>query len=115
MTPGFARTLSGHRGRSSNVVISLLLLMLLAVCRVNHGVQTMYEFAEEAGCMERSRYFGFSKGVQALLVTVGLAIVEPCIAIVQQCIAVYIYTYVLVFSSFIRFLFLKPCMQLYCS
>lgn len=27
----------------------------------NHGVQTMYEFAEDAGGMERSRYFGYSK------------------------------------------------------
>eukprot|EP00878_Enallax_costatus_P014078 GHUV01014723.1.p1 GENE.GHUV01014723.1~~GHUV01014723.1.p1 ORF type:complete len:200 (+),score=36.28 GHUV01014723.1:956-1555(+) len=27
----------------------------------NHGVQTMYEFAADAGSMERSRYFGFSK------------------------------------------------------
>eukprot|EP00197_Chlamydomonas_leiostraca_P003937 CAMPEP_0202869480 /NCGR_PEP_ID=MMETSP1391-20130828/12476_1 /ASSEMBLY_ACC=CAM_ASM_000867 /TAXON_ID=1034604 /ORGANISM="Chlamydomonas leiostraca, Strain SAG 11-49" /LENGTH=151 /DNA_ID=CAMNT_0049549801 /DNA_START=116 /DNA_END=571 /DNA_ORIENTATION=- len=24
---------------------------------INHGIQTMYEFAEEAGSMERSRYF----------------------------------------------------------
>jgi len=30
--------------------------------RDNHGVQTMYEFAEDCGSMERSRYFGFSKG-----------------------------------------------------
>lgn len=27
----------------------------------NHGVQTLYEFAEDCGSMERSRYFGFSK------------------------------------------------------
>eukprot|EP00803_Ostreobium_quekettii_P007525 evm.model.scf_596.2 EVM.evm.TU.scf_596.2 scf_596:17060-18977(+) len=27
----------------------------------NHGVQTLYEFAEDAGGMERSGYFGFSK------------------------------------------------------
>jgi hypothetical protein len=40
----------------------LLLLTMLWMRRVNHGVQTMYEFAEEAGSMERSRYFGFSKG-----------------------------------------------------
>uniref|UniRef100_A0A383VFR9 Uncharacterized protein n=1 Tax=Tetradesmus obliquus TaxID=3088 RepID=A0A383VFR9_TETOB len=32
----------------------------------NHGVQTMYEFAEEAGGMERSRYFGFSKDLYHL-------------------------------------------------
>lgn len=29
--------------------------------RNNHGVMTAYEFAEEAGSMERSRYFGYSK------------------------------------------------------
>ena len=29
--------------------------------RPNHGIQTMYEFAEDAGDMERSKYFGFSK------------------------------------------------------
>lgn len=29
--------------------------------RPNHGIQTMYAFAEDAGGMERSRYFGFSK------------------------------------------------------
>lgn len=34
---------------------------MLVCCRTNHGIQTMYEFAEDAGSMERSRYFGFSK------------------------------------------------------
>ncbi|GFR48818.1 hypothetical protein Agub_g10770, partial [Astrephomene gubernaculifera] len=28
---------------------------------LNHGIQTAYEFAADAGGMERSRYFGFSK------------------------------------------------------
>lgn len=32
----------------------------------NHGVQTMYEFAADAGSMERSRYFGFSKDLYHL-------------------------------------------------
>ncbi|KAK9829769.1 hypothetical protein WJX72_007786 [[Myrmecia] bisecta] len=27
----------------------------------DHGIQTMYEFGEDIGGMERSRYFGFSK------------------------------------------------------
>jgi len=27
----------------------------------NHGIQTAYEFSEDAGSMERSMYFGFSK------------------------------------------------------
>jgi|Laugresbdmm110sd_1035091.scaffolds.fasta_scaffold104620_1 hypothetical protein len=30
--------------------------------RADHGVHVLYEFALEAGSMERSRYFGFSKG-----------------------------------------------------
>eukprot|EP00955_Chlamydomonas_euryale_P097402 365072-Chlamydomonas_euryale.AAC.20 len=30
------------------------------VPRMNHGVQTLYEYAVDAGSMERSRYFGFS-------------------------------------------------------
>lgn len=29
--------------------------------RADHGVAVMYEFATDAGSMERSRYFGFSK------------------------------------------------------
>ena len=29
----------------------------------NHGIQVMYDFCEGAGGMERSRYFGYSKGV----------------------------------------------------
>jgi hypothetical protein len=32
----------------------------LHVPRYNHGVQVLYEFAVEAGTMDRSRYFGFS-------------------------------------------------------
>jgi hypothetical protein len=28
---------------------------------MNHGIQTLYEFAEDTGGMERSDYFGFSK------------------------------------------------------
>jgi hypothetical protein len=34
----------------------------------------MYEFAEEAGSMERSRYFGFSKGAAAQAAAVLLCI-----------------------------------------
>ena len=30
-------------------------------CRPNHGLQTAYEFGEDIGGMERSRYFGYSK------------------------------------------------------
>ena len=33
----------------------------VVLCRPNHGVQTMYEFGEDIGGMERSRYFGYSK------------------------------------------------------
>lgn len=29
--------------------------------RPNHGLQTAYEFGEDIGGMERSRYFGYSK------------------------------------------------------
>lgn len=29
--------------------------------RYNHGIQTMYEFAEDVGGLDRSRYFGYSK------------------------------------------------------
>ena len=29
----------------------------------NHGIQVMYDFCEGSGSMERSRYFGYSKGV----------------------------------------------------
>ncbi|KAG2501655.1 hypothetical protein HYH03_000159 [Edaphochlamys debaryana] len=32
----------------------------------NHGIQTAYEFALDAGGMERSRYFGFSKDLYHL-------------------------------------------------
>lgn len=34
--------------------------------RMNHGIQTAYEFAADAGGMERSRYFGFSKDLYHL-------------------------------------------------
>lgn len=43
-----------------------MLLLWMLPCRENHGVQTMYDFAEDCGSMERSRYFGFSKGAPAL-------------------------------------------------
>ncbi|GIL92677.1 hypothetical protein Vretimale_19446 [Volvox reticuliferus] len=33
---------------------------------LNHGIQTAYEFAADAGGMERSRYFGFSKDLYHL-------------------------------------------------
>lgn len=33
---------------------------------MNHGIQTAYEFAADAGGMERSRYFGFSKDLYHL-------------------------------------------------
>jgi hypothetical protein len=52
----------GGGGVSHTVYTVLPLLLVMLACRVNHGVATMYEFAEEAGGMERSRYFGFSKG-----------------------------------------------------
>ncbi|KXZ55690.1 hypothetical protein GPECTOR_2g1240 [Gonium pectorale] len=34
--------------------------------QLNHGIQTAYEFAADAGGMERSRYFGFSKDLYHL-------------------------------------------------
>ncbi|GLC40639.1 hypothetical protein PLESTB_000037600 [Pleodorina starrii] len=33
---------------------------------LNHGIQTAYEFAADAGGMERSKYFGFSKDLYHL-------------------------------------------------
>jgi hypothetical protein len=47
-------------------MLLLWMLLWMLLCRENHGVQTMYEFAEDCGSMERSRYFGFSKGTPAL-------------------------------------------------
>ena len=30
-------------------------------CRYNHGIQVMYEFGEDVGGLDRSRYFGYGK------------------------------------------------------
>lgn len=35
--------------------------LLMASDRPNHGLQTAYEFGEDIGGLERSRYFGYSK------------------------------------------------------
>ena len=45
--------------------------------RPDHGVHTLYEFCFDAGSMERSRYFGFSKDLYHLDHFLGVTAVYP--------------------------------------
>jgi len=46
-------------------------------CRPNHGIQTAYEFGEDIGGMERSRYFGYSKDLYHFDHFLGEAEIPP--------------------------------------
>jgi hypothetical protein len=47
-------------------------------CRYNHGLQTMYEFAEDVGGLDRSRYFGYPKDLYHFDHFMGV-LQHPCI------------------------------------
>lgn len=59
ITPGM--TILSHMSRMKYLQFQSMTDMVGGQCRPNHGLQTMYEFGEDIGGMERSRYFGFSK------------------------------------------------------